>query len=201
MAARKSTAVAKLAQPPLPWELQTDESITAFHAFAIYRDMGPERSLVKVAAAVKKAERHIASWSAKHQWVERVRAWERELDEKRRRQLETEQSRMRTRHKGMLAAATRDIIDRMEGNPSRNVVKWSPNSLDGADLIRALEVVIRNDRLAHGEATDIVKGAFLYRADELRKVAGDLIDIALRYIPEEAQALFRSDVEQYARGG
>lgn len=63
-----------------PWIRQPDESVKAYDAFAIYRDLGKERSLPKVAEKCNKNVSLIARWSQKHKWVERATAWDDEVD-------------------------------------------------------------------------------------------------------------------------
>ncbi len=63
-----------------PWERLRDESAPAFEAFVIYRDMGPERSLAKVARQLGKSTTLVEKWSARDHWVNRVTAWEAEQD-------------------------------------------------------------------------------------------------------------------------
>jgi hypothetical protein len=63
-----------------PWERLHGESAKAFEAFVRYRDMGPERSLAKVARELGKSTTIIERWSARDSWVQRVAAWEEEQD-------------------------------------------------------------------------------------------------------------------------
>lgn len=75
------------------WERQPSESHKAYEAFRIYRDMGRDRSLVKVGQAlglkqVRKGTTNtftdpggnVSVWSSRFRWVERVRAFEAYLD-------------------------------------------------------------------------------------------------------------------------
>lgn len=58
------------------WDIQHDESSRAYEAFAVYRDLGPERSLVKAAQKLGKNVTTITQWSTRHDWVARVRAFD-----------------------------------------------------------------------------------------------------------------------------
>lgn len=60
----------------LAWEKQPEESARAYEAFALYRDLGPERSLAKVGQMLGKSKALMERWSAKHDWVYRVQALE-----------------------------------------------------------------------------------------------------------------------------
>ena len=63
-----------------PWEQQPGESAKAFEAFAIYRDMGVERSVRKVTQRLNKSLTLIGKWSSRYNWPERARAYDRDLD-------------------------------------------------------------------------------------------------------------------------
>jgi hypothetical protein len=81
---RKSKALAPLPDP-LPWEKQRGEGAKAFAAFALYRDLRTQRSLVKVERTLHETgvpahRATIAGWSSRWRWVERADAWDREED-------------------------------------------------------------------------------------------------------------------------
>jgi hypothetical protein len=61
---------------PAPYDRQPAESSPAWEAFTTYRDLGPERGIRGVAQKLRKSATLIAQWSAKWEWVARVRAWE-----------------------------------------------------------------------------------------------------------------------------
>lgn len=63
-----------------PWERQQGESEKAYDAFATYRDMGAERSLQAVVEKLSKSRTLISRWSCQWNWVERVRAYDNELE-------------------------------------------------------------------------------------------------------------------------
>lgn len=49
------------------------EGDAAFESYKCYRDLGPERSIRKVARKLGKSETLMARWSSKYGWVERAR--------------------------------------------------------------------------------------------------------------------------------
>jgi hypothetical protein len=51
-----------------------NETAKAFHAFQIYRDLGPKRSLAKVARKLGISRQLIERWSRQHSWQKRIRA-------------------------------------------------------------------------------------------------------------------------------
>lgn len=73
-----------------PWEQLPGESARAFRAFCAYRDLGPERSLDAVAAALvppsrrpRKPPGRINKWSSDHRWAERARTFDAFADSER----------------------------------------------------------------------------------------------------------------------
>lgn len=62
---------------PYPWTRRDGESGPAYEGFKTYLELGPNRSIVKVADALGKARQTIEGWSSRHGWVERVRAYDR----------------------------------------------------------------------------------------------------------------------------
>jgi hypothetical protein len=67
-----------------PFERNEEETDPAFAAFAAYRDLGLERSHVKVAANVGKSVQLIAKWSRVHAWRKRTLAYDMEVDRRKR---------------------------------------------------------------------------------------------------------------------
>jgi hypothetical protein len=82
------------------WERLDGESPQAFEAFALYRDMGPDRSLGKVAKQLGKSRSLMERWSVLHHWVNRSDAWDIEADRL---------------HRGYLIAHRRDVDRRLLG--------------------------------------------------------------------------------------
>lgn len=62
--------------PLYPWDRQPGETSKAYEAFAIYRDMGADRTVRSVAEALTKSDQLIRGWSTKHGWVARAAAWD-----------------------------------------------------------------------------------------------------------------------------
>jgi hypothetical protein len=67
----------------LLWEPQPGESGRAFAAFAVYRDLGPDRSLDKAYAAARQDQSGIKTvpgywrqWCVRYQWVDRAAAYD-----------------------------------------------------------------------------------------------------------------------------
>ncbi len=69
------------------FERLPEESAKAYAAFAVYRDLGPQRSLAKCAETYYGSSKNLAQiglWSRKHAWVDRARAYDDFLELERR---------------------------------------------------------------------------------------------------------------------
>lgn len=62
------------------WERQPGESVQAFEAFRIYRDLGLKRSNHEVCKQLSKSRQLISRWKAAWNWDERVRAYDNALE-------------------------------------------------------------------------------------------------------------------------
>ena len=62
------------------WERQEGDTKLSFAAFAIYRDMGVERSTAKVGKQLGKSWELIQRWSRLHNWVQRAADYDAYLD-------------------------------------------------------------------------------------------------------------------------
>lgn len=63
------------------WTRRDNETDPAYQAFKLYLDMGPERSCDRVAKSLGKSLQLLTGWSSKHEWVARVRAFDRHVAE------------------------------------------------------------------------------------------------------------------------
>lgn len=63
-----------------PWDQQPNESVKAFQRFAQYRDMGAGRSLRKLAKDLELNASTLAEISTKHNWQERIAAFDAFID-------------------------------------------------------------------------------------------------------------------------
>jgi hypothetical protein len=88
---------------PLSYEQQPNESAPAFRAYALYRDLGADRSLDRAYAAYRGAVPHgIAPgqwnlWSVKYSWVARALAYDAHLDAEKRKLRERKTLELETR--------------------------------------------------------------------------------------------------------
>lgn len=63
---------------PVPWKRQPGESSKAHAAFCAYVQLGPDRSLTKLAKLLGRGEgaSWLKEWSGRHRWVLRAAAWD-----------------------------------------------------------------------------------------------------------------------------
>ena len=160
-----------------PWERQPKESDVAFEAFAVYRDMGAERSHAKVVQKVGKNKGLIARWSRVHGWVARIEAWTDEQDRLTREALTKGVTAMRKKHV--------DIANDMIAKAVSALQILTAKQMTMRDITLAVDVAAKLERLSRGEATERTEGTTDHRGrvtvesnhyeelttEELRKLA------------------------------
>lgn len=131
-----------------PWERQPSESETHYGRFALYRDMGRERSLKQLGETLRSSGARVSQpWlyqiSSRHRWDERTRAWDNEQDRlllaltaRKRRDMAERHARLASGMIGKALAALAQLV---------------PADLAARDLIRMIEVATRLEREALGE--------------------------------------------------
>lgn len=83
------------------WDRLENETAKAYAAFAVYRDLGPLRSLVRARDKLGKRpgyETLLGRWSRRYNWVERAQAWDAHLDEITKTTTEETRKEMARRH-------------------------------------------------------------------------------------------------------
>lgn len=59
-----------------PWDRQPGESSKAYEAFCVYRDLGANRSLQRVASELSKSAALMKRWASQWGWVSRAEDWD-----------------------------------------------------------------------------------------------------------------------------
>ena len=129
-----------------PWEQQPGESAKAFEAFAIYRDMGVERSVRKVTQRLNKSLTLIGKWSSRYNWPERDRAYDRDLDRQAHAQAVREVRSMTNRHIRIAMQLQAKALEALE---QLNVATLSPK-MQLAFLAKATDIERMNRLSAAG---------------------------------------------------
>ncbi len=128
------------------WEQQPGESAKAFEAFAAYRDMGTSRSTAKVAQKLSKSKTLIDRWSGTWNWVERVRAYDRELDKQAHARAVQDVRQMTDRHIRIAMQLQRKALEALD---QLDINKLSPK-MQLAFLTKATEIERLNRLSAAG---------------------------------------------------
>lgn len=142
-----------------PWARQPGETPRAYSAFCIYRDLGlKERSLRETTRRYyedksRTSMARIGRWSSKYNWVERCRAYDEFLDERRRQkaldailEMADRQAREGTALQTLGARILSSLLAKGE-NITGNVL----------DVVRALRTGAEIERLARGMPTQIIE--------------------------------------------
>lgn len=136
-----------------PWEQQQGESAKAFEAFKVYLEMGPDRSQQAVANQLSKSRQLIARWSATHGWVERVAAYNADLQSQAHDKAVKSAQKMSERHIKLALQLQEKAIQALS--------KMKPEELDPKNLIafiREATKLERENRADIVQATDPSKG-------------------------------------------
>jgi hypothetical protein len=142
-----------MAKTPLPYERQLNESTKAFAAFAAFRDLGPDRSVLKAyrQETGKKQARQPSGlwlgWARTHDWHERAAAWDRYVDQ--------EQQRAQVRARKDMAERHAKAAMGLQEKAIRRLMSMQPNDLGPGDVLRYLIEAAKLERLARGEPEEI----------------------------------------------
>jgi len=134
-----------------PWDRRRYESSKAYAAFCVYRDLGPDRSLVK-AAELSKPSPNLAQfkwWSRKNDWASRAQAYDDELERQKRAVNERARLEMAERDAKMAMLVKTTVLDAFRS------IKAEDLTPDQA--IRWFVEAVKIERLARGEPTQIEK--------------------------------------------
>ncbi|MGN0998659.1 MAG: hypothetical protein ACI4PO_03830 [Faecousia sp.] len=138
---------------PKPWERQPGETPKPFEAFCVYRDMGLERSLSKVAAKLSKSETLMGRWSGQYDWVKRAAAWDDEQERVEREAKEKQRlkdiAKMRERHAGIAVTMLVKAATALQVLP--------PEEIKAQDISRMVDVASKLERISRGDVGDVIE--------------------------------------------
>jgi hypothetical protein len=136
------------------WDRLSGESSKAYAHFCLYRDMGQERSLRKLAADAKTTSklRQLQHWSSRWKWVERCQRYDDYLELQERLRQEKERRDMRKRHAQIALLGQNIAVKGFEALLAK--VQASDREVCPADLTRLVATSVAIERLARGESTD-----------------------------------------------
>jgi len=131
-------------KPREPWEQKEGESAVAYEAFAVYRNMGADRSYVKVAQKLRKSSTLINRWGSTHNWQKRVEEWDIEQDRLLLKTLERDRVKMRKFHADVARAMVLKGVAQLNNAP--------PNTKTAQrDAVTMINSGMDNERKARGE--------------------------------------------------
>lgn len=128
------------------WDRQLNESPKAFSRFALYRDMGAERSLRKLADDVDLNLSTVAELSKKYRWQERAAAFDAYIDHASQISHLNQTKAMKRRQIG-LALKAQELAEKGLEILLRNFDDERINSIRPEGLSRILDVACRLERL------------------------------------------------------
>ncbi len=129
------------------WELQEGEPTRAYECFAVYRDLGPNRTRTEAAKILGLSPATMKAWYAQHAWEDRVRAFDLENDRKNRVKLESERLEMRLRHAGIAVFMQKKVAERL--------AMMDPMEMTPKDAVYAMDLASKLERISRGE--DVTK--------------------------------------------
>ncbi len=131
------------------WERLPNESSKAYQAFCIYRDLGVERSLEKVAQNRGKpgSKSWLNTWSTKYHWVERAQAYDDYMEQEKRKEQERAILEMVERHTKEAMALQQKALERLKSLDS--------SELSTKDVLSYLLEAMKLERLSRGEPTEV----------------------------------------------
>lgn len=155
-----------------PWKRLPTETSKQYNAFCIYRDLGPGRSIQKVAnkRSGSGGLSKLKEWSSKYLWIERAAAYDEHLDGVWRSGFEEEIHEMAARHAREAKLFQEKVHERLE--------KIDPDELKPHELIKWYETGVKIERLSRGVSTENVK------REEFLGVKEDVITVESLEKPE-----------------
>lgn len=153
-----------------PWERLESESSKAYEAFCIYRDMGIQRSLSKVADELQKSDTLIGRWSRTFDWVERAAQWDSEQDRVIRQQQLDDIKKMRKRHAAIASQMILKAAEALQIIP--------PDEVKASDVSRLVDVASKLERISRGDVGEVIE----------ERDGGEAINPVQIYIPDNSRS-------------
>ena len=155
---------------PELWERQPKESAPAFEAFAMYRDMGVNRSIRKAAQNLNKAVTTLAEWSSKHEWVKRAAAWDAEQDRIARNEMLAEMASTRKRQ--------RKQAQQMQEKGMELLESISIGDAKLSEVVSLLKAGMEQERIAIGDVGEVIE----------ERNGGDAVSPVQIYVPDNGRS-------------
>lgn len=151
-----------------PYDRLETESVKAYEAFTIYRDLGTNRTLENVATKLSKSETLINRWSFTYAWVDRAAAWDDHIEAEARKRVE----RDAIKRKADMLKRHADVGRFMQ---TKGIEKLRADGIDkSSDAITAIKTGVTMERQSEGlpeYLLEIVNAS----DDELQRRYNDLL--------------------------
>ena len=121
-----------------PWERQEGESVKAYEAFQCYLNLGETRSQRLVSEQLSKSRQLISRWSANYQWVERVAAYENDLQRQAHAEAVKKARQMADRHIS--------IAMKMQQKALQALKEMDPRDIDPKNLVAFIREATKLER-------------------------------------------------------
>ncbi len=133
------------------WTRLPEETSRQYDAFCIFRDMGPKRSIPKVAKkwSSSGAIRRLRVWASKNQWKERATSYDDYIDEIKRAKNEEAILEMTIRHVNYSMQFQEKTIEALK--------LIDPKQLKPHEIIKWIEISIKIERLSRGVPTENIR--------------------------------------------
>lgn len=196
-------------EPGAAWERQPGERPRAYQAFAIYRELGAERSLRDTARMLgHRSPTQVERWSSANDWSRRVAAYDDYLDEEQR--LENRKN-LQALERGeiQLIRVLRSLaLQRVlgydgGGDPSTAVAALRADELSPRDVAAILREATRMAEARperRQRRAELLAQAQAITPEDFVKATSDIAELAIHHIPEEGRHRFAEDLRAYTRG-
>jgi hypothetical protein len=182
----------------LPYDRREKETEPAFQAFVTYRDMGlGARSIIAVSQQLGKSETLISRWSKLHDWVKRVRAYDIEVDRRKRlgelravEQMRTRQVKLAQQMQELAAGELQKVIRLAKKTKDAGAI-------DQGLILKLIDVGSKLERLNLGEPSEITQTNADVDPFDLSALSVD----ELRALKRMRAKLRRTSDEDEAEGG
>lgn len=165
------------------WTRQANESSKAYEAFSLYRDMGRERTLPKVAEACGKSVSLMNKWSQANNWVERVRAYDDEVDRQAAQAHLADIAKARARQRKLAASMQGVGIELLQ--EIRKACKDNKDNPALRDVVQLLKTGMEQERICMGDVGEVIE----------ERNGGDTTPAVQIYIPDNGRGNDRDNFE------
>lgn len=121
-----------------PWERLEGESVKAYEAFTVYLNLGTERSQQAVSKELSKSRQLIGRWSATYRWVERVAAYDADVQKKAHAEAVKKRRKMANRHISIALKLQEKALQALEG--------MDPSEIDPKNLVAFIREATKLER-------------------------------------------------------